>query len=75
MIMMCLVCRQAETTPGFTSVSFARGELRLAVDRVPAWICPHCGESYLEEDVAIRLLGDVEAISNKGNIEGVHYFS
>ena len=67
--MICLICRQAEIVDGFTSVIFERDEIRLVVNKVPVRICPGCGEAYVEEDVAERLLRDVEAISAVGELD------
>ena len=64
--MICLICRQAETVDGLTSVSFERDEMRLVVKDVPARVCPGCGEAYVEEDVAVRLLQEAEEVSNIG---------
>ena len=64
--MICLICRQAETIDGLTFVTFERGEMRLVVNRVPARVCPNCGEAYLDEDVAVKLLHDAEEISKAG---------
>jgi YgiT-type zinc finger domain-containing protein len=61
--MICLICRQAEPIGALTSVIFERGEVRIEISRVPAYTCPHCGEAYVEEDVAIRLLSDAEKAS------------
>ena len=69
--MICLICRQAETVDGFTSVIFERGEMRLVVNNVPARICPSCAEAYVEEDVAVRLLQDAEAMSAAGEMDTV----
>jgi YgiT-type zinc finger domain-containing protein len=69
--MICLICRQAETVDGVTSVRFERGEMRLVVNNVPAQVCPSCGEAYVEEDVAVRLLRDAEAMSAAGEMDGV----
>jgi YgiT-type zinc finger domain-containing protein len=60
--MICLICRQAETLDGLTSVHFERGEMRLVVNHVPARLCPSCGEAYVEEQVAVRLLREAEAM-------------
>lgn len=54
--MICVICRQAETLKGRTFVTFERGEFRLLVSRVPARVCPNCGESYVEDVVAEQLL-------------------
>ena len=72
--MICLICRQSETVDGFTSVLFERGEFRLVVQSVPARVCPSCGEAYVEEDVAARLLRDAEQISKAGILDVVCEF-
>ena len=69
--MICLICRQAETVDGLTSVHFERGEMSLIVNNVPAHVCPGCGEAYVDEDVAIRLLREAEAISTAGELDNV----
>jgi len=69
--MICLICRKAELVDSLTSVTFERGELRLVVNNVPARICPSCGEAYVEEDVAVRLLRDAEETSAMGELDTV----
>ena len=58
--MICLICRQAELIPGLTFVVLERGETRYAVENVPAQICPKCGEAFVQESVADRLLQSAE---------------
>ena len=58
--MICIICRQAETVNGLTLIHFERGEMKLEVRDVPALVCPGCGEAYVEEAVAERLLHHVE---------------
>jgi YgiT-type zinc finger domain-containing protein len=69
--MNCLICRQAETVDGLTSVHFERGEMRLVVNNVPARLCPSCGEAYVEQDVAVRLLLEAEEMSAAGMMDDV----
>jgi len=69
--MICLICRQAETVDGLTSVHFERGEMRLVVKAVPARVCPSCGEAYVEEQAAVSLLWDAEAMSAAGEMDVV----
>jgi YgiT-type zinc finger domain-containing protein len=69
--MMCLICRQAETIDGLTSVNFERGEMRLVVNNVPARVCPRCGEAYVGEEVTVQLLQDAEEMSKAGILDGV----
>lgn len=67
--MICLICRQAEIVGGFTSVTLERGEMRLVVNNVPAYLCPSCGEAYVDEEVTIQLLQDAEEMSKVGVLE------
>lgn len=69
--MICLICRQDELVDSFTSVNFERGDMRLLVKHVPARVCPSCGEAYVEENVAVLLLQDAEAMSAAGEMDGV----
>ncbi len=69
--MLCLICRQAETVDRLTSVHFERGEMRLVVNHVPARLCPSCGETYVEEQVAVSLLREAEAMSAAGEGDAV----
>ena len=73
--MICLICRQAKIFEGLTSVKFERGEMRLVVKYVPAWICPNCGEAYVEEEVAAQLLRDAENVSKAGMLDSVIEYS
>jgi YgiT-type zinc finger domain-containing protein len=54
--MICLICRNSETVEGATIVSLEQGEFQLTVKSVPARVCPSCGEAYLEEANADKLL-------------------
>jgi YgiT-type zinc finger domain-containing protein len=69
--MNCLICRQAEIVDELTSVMFERGEMRLVVNNVPARVCPSCGEAYVDEEVAVRLLQDADGVSKAGTLEDV----
>ncbi len=69
--MICLICRQAKLVDGLTSVNFGRGEMMLLVNNIPARVCPSCGEAYVAEDVAVRLLRDAEAMSAAGEKETI----
>jgi len=70
-IMICLICRQAETVDGLTAVHLERGEIRLVINKVPARVCPGCGEAYVEEDVVARLLRNADEMSDAGILEEV----
>lgn len=64
--MKCIICKQAETQPGITTVTLERGGLVMVVKGVPARVCPNCGEEYVEEPVAARLLETAEEIAEAG---------
>ncbi len=64
--MKCVVCRNGETRPGKATVTLERGELTLVVKGVPARICENCGEEYVEEAEASRLLDAAEQAAQAG---------
>ena len=72
--MICLICRASETVDGLTVVAFARGEFSLIVSAVPARLCPSCGEAYLEEAVAERLLHVARQRSEDGVLDSQYEF-
>ena len=67
--MICLICRRAEIIDGLTSINFERGEMRLVVNNVPAYICPNCGEAYVAENISTQLLQDAEEMSAMGEFK------
>lgn len=64
--MKCLICKQAETVPGETTVTLERGELTLVIKHVPAQVCPNCGEAYVDEAVGAELLRTAEQMARAG---------
>jgi YgiT-type zinc finger domain-containing protein len=73
-IMICLMCRQAEIVDSLTLVSFQRSEMHMLVDNVPARVCPNCGEAYVGEEVAVRLLQSVDEMYNAGVLDGYYQY-
>ena len=67
--MICVICRQAETVNGLTTIGFERGEFRLLVKSVPARICPSCEEAYVEEMIAKELLQIARQVSESGLLD------
>jgi hypothetical protein len=51
-----------------------REEFRLLINRVPAHICPSCGEAIVDEDVAIQLLSEAEDSFEQGMREDVREY-
>lgn len=64
--MRCVVCKQADTRQGVTTVTLDRGDSTFVVREVPAQICPNCGEDYVNEKVAAELLRSAEELSRAG---------
>ena len=64
--MKCVVCKQAETGPGATTVTLVRGDSTFVVRDVPAQVCPNCGEDYVDSEVAAALLRSAEDLSRAG---------
>jgi YgiT-type zinc finger domain-containing protein len=69
--MNCIICRQVEIVDGLTSVTFEREEFQLVINNVPARLCPNCGEAYMEEEIAVRLLREAEDMSAQGMMDNV----
>jgi YgiT-type zinc finger domain-containing protein len=64
--MKCVICKQAETRAGTTTVTFERRGATLVFKQVPAYVCPNCGEDYVSDAVATELLQSAEALAASG---------
>ena len=64
--MKCIVCRQAETRFGKTTVTLERQGATLVFKDVPAQVCPNCGEDYVDDAVAGALLQSAEQMVASG---------
>jgi YgiT-type zinc finger domain-containing protein len=60
--MKCIICKQAETQLGTTTVMLNRDGFTWIVRNVPAEICPNCGEDYVDEKIAARLLEQIQMV-------------
>ena len=65
--MKCVICKNGETKPGHTTVTFDKEDSILVLKRVPAEICGTCGEDYLDQEVTGRVLN----FSKQAQEEGV----
>ena len=65
-MMKGVVCKQAETRPGRTTVTLERNGVTLVIKSVPADVCPNCGEEYVNEEVARKLLAKAEEAIRSG---------
>ncbi len=64
--MKCTICRGGETRPGTTTTTLERENLTLVVKNVPARVCDTCGEQYVEEAIATRLLQILDDAARAG---------
>ena len=64
--MICIICDEAETLPGLTSILLEREEHSLTFNNVPAHICPKCGEAYVDKAVTGSLLHEAERMAASG---------
>ena len=64
--MKCIVCKQAATSPGTTTVTLERFGATFVFKDVPAQICPNCGEDYVDDAVADSLLKSADAMAAAG---------
>jgi len=51
-----VICRQGDTRPGTTTVTFSRDGFTLVVQSVPADVCENCGEAYVDDSTTEELL-------------------
>ncbi|MCF6209753.1 MAG: YgiT-type zinc finger protein [Gammaproteobacteria bacterium] len=68
--MQCAMCKQGETQPGRAMVALGRGVTTVVVKGVPVDVCGNCGEYYLSEEMADRVLAMAEeAVAHSAEIE------
>lgn len=73
--MKCYVCKQADTTPGTTTVTLERAGLTLVFKGVPAEVCRNCGEAYVDERVSKELLETAEREARSGTQFEIRQFA
>jgi len=59
--MKCLHC-QGEMKKGETPFHIDRNGCHLTLDRVPAWVCSQCGESYFEAAEVDAIQGLIHSV-------------
>jgi len=64
--MRCVICKQADVETGTATVTLERDGMTLVVKHVAARVCPNCGEEYVNEDAAARLMETVEQAARSG---------
>jgi YgiT-type zinc finger domain-containing protein len=64
--MICALCRNRTTHPGFVTVTLQRGETTVILKQVPADVCDNCGEYYLSSEVSAQVLEKAESAVRSG---------
>ena len=64
--MKCVVCRYGETAPGKVTVTLEQDGATVVIKEVPARVCQTCGEEYVDEEIAARLLKIAEEATQAG---------
>ena len=72
--MKCPICKHGETAPGTATVTLERGLTTLVVKDVPDQVCENCGEEYVGEEVAGRLLREAEERERAGTEINVRHY-
>ncbi len=72
--MICAICRSEAISGGTTTVTLQRGETTVVIKETPAEICGDCGEYYLAEEVATRVLEQAESAARRhAEVEIIRY--
>ncbi|MBA1334129.1 MAG: hypothetical protein HPY66_1613 [Firmicutes bacterium] len=72
--MDCIVCKGELIKKEINHIVDIEGQI-IIIKNVPAEVCKQCGESFFENQVALRLEQIVEEIrSNKAEITIVNYY-
>jgi YgiT-type zinc finger domain-containing protein len=64
--MNCVICKTGQISAGTAVVTLQRGETTVVIKNVPADVCDNCGEYYLSDEMAERVLELGESAVKKG---------
>ena len=64
--MICPICKNGHTVPGYASVTLERQTTMLLFKGVPAQVCENCGEEFIDESASIRLLATADTAVRDG---------
>ncbi len=64
--MNCVICKTGQISTGTTTITLQRGDTTVVIKNVPADVCDNCGEYYLSEEMAERVLELGESAVKKG---------
>jgi YgiT-type zinc finger domain-containing protein len=72
--MKCLVCKHTGTQEGETTVTIEHGDMIMVVKKVPAQVCPNCGEAYADEEASGQLLEMAERMAQSGTFVNIRHY-
>ncbi|MDH4084759.1 MAG: type II toxin-antitoxin system MqsA family antitoxin [Nitrospira sp.] len=72
--MKCVICKTGQTKPGKATVTLERQETTLVIKNVPAEVCTNCGEEYVDDKAASRLLKTAEDVAQRGVLVDVRSY-
>ena len=64
--MKCVICKYGETAPGKATVTLEQDGATVVINDVPARVCTTCGEEYVDEATAARLLKIADEATRAG---------
>ncbi len=53
--MECVICKNGNTSEGFSTYTLERNNSIVIFKNVPSKICQNCGHAYFDEDTATKL--------------------
>jgi YgiT-type zinc finger domain-containing protein len=62
--MKCMYC-QGEMKKGTAPFHIDREGVHVSLDKIPAWVCSQCGESYFEESEVDAMQALIKAIEEQ----------
>lgn len=73
--MKCVICKHGELKPGITSVLFEKNGTTVVIKSVPVDMCDNCGETYVSNSIAEKIMALVESVEKQGIIVDIRNFS
>ncbi len=69
--MKCVICKYGETAPGKVTVTLEDEGATVVIKEVPARVCQTCGEEYVDENIATRIINYKSQIAEEASQAGV----
>ena len=73
--MKCVICKHGELKPGITSLLFEKSGSTVVIKCVPVDMCDNCGETYVSDMIAEKIMALVDSVEKQGIILDIRNFS